>query len=280
MSEISRLAILAPGLLGGSLAKAKKEHAEVRVWGRSAERLALIEKDGYSVVSTNLEDVISEAELIVMAMPIAYMKDMAERLVAAGLKPQQLVTDVGSVKEKVLKDVQPLLGARGFTFIGSHPMAGSEATGYEAASPTLFQDAACIITPDEFTQEAHRARLAHFWQSVGCEVHELDAGEHDRTVSRVSHLPHILSAVCAHVALPTPEIGKYAGNGLRDTSRVASGDPAMWAGITTGNKDALRSQLEEAMSRLKQYQDALDKEEDLRQLFTEDKKARDDVYQI
>lgn len=280
MLNITRLAILAPGLLGGSLAQAKKDTLEVRIWGRNAEKIKPLESEGYALVSTDLSEVISGADLIVLAMPVPYMEEMVAALKEAGLKKEQLITDVGSVKSSVINDLQPLLGAEGYTFIGSHPMAGSEATGYSAASPTLFSDAACILTPDEFTSPENLALLESFWKSVGALTHFLSPEDHDEVISRVSHMPHILAAVCSHVALKPSSNGAYAGNGLKDTSRVASGDPHMWEGIISENKEAILPHLEEAILRLKQYKAAISAEntDELTRLLTEDKVARDGFY--
>lgn len=281
MLEITRLAILAPGLLGGSLAQAKKDTLEVRLWGRNAEKIKPLESEGYAIVSTDLAEVISGADLIVLAMPVPYMKQMVELLKEAGLKKDQLITDVGSVKGCVINELQPLLGAEGYSFIGSHPMAGSEAAGYAAASPTLFQDASCILTPDEYTTPEQLALLENFWQSVGAKTYYLSPEDHDEVISRVSHMPHILAAVCAHVALNPSSNGTYAGNGLKDTSRIASGDPYMWEGIINENKEAILPHLDEAITRLQEYKSAIsgDNTEELTALLSQDKEARDGFYE-
>ena len=277
MKKVSSLAIIGPGLLGGSLALACQDTLDVRVWGRSAEKLAPLEAHNFNLVSQDLGAVISGADLIILAVPVPYMKELAQQLVEAGLTEDQLITDVGSVKAVLTNELQPTLGEKGYAFIGSHPMAGSEEQGFQAARADLFQNAPCIVTPDEFTKEEDLATLLSFWQSLGSHTHILSPEDHDAIISRVSHIPHILSSVCAGVALKDPENAQYAGGGLRDTSRVASGDPQLWTGILRENTEAVLPHLEEAISRLTEYRDALkgNSEEALTELLSEDKDARD-----
>lgn len=277
MREIKSLAILGPGLLGGSLGLATKDSLEVRFWGRNPEKIAPLSDAGFHTVSADLATVIKGADLIILAIPVPYMKDLVQQLVEVGLTKEQLISDVGSVKTSVTEELQPLLGAQGYKFIGSHPMAGSESQGFESARADLFQGAPCILTPDEYSEASDLATLEHFWQSLGTHTHILSPEDHDETVSRVSHIPHILAAVCANVALNNPENAQYAGGGLRDTSRVASGDPRLWSGILSENSEIILSQIDEAINRLTEYRDALSKNDGapLEDLLAEDKVCRD-----
>ena len=144
----------------------------------------------------------------------------------------------------------------------------------------MTQESSCIITPDEYTQPDQLNQLDCFWQSLGSQTFILSPEDHDEVISRVSHMPHILAAICAHVAFDQPSNGNYAGNGLKDTSRIASGDPHMWEGIISENQDAIIPHLEEAISRLVAYKDAITEQnsEGLLSLLKADKNARDSFY--
>ncbi len=276
---IQKIAILGPGLLGGSLGYSCRDRYDVHFWGRSEEKLAPVREQGFRA-TTEVAEVIEGADLIVMAIPVPYMRGMVEQLIEAGLRQDQLVTDVGSVKGSLIHEVQPLLGAQGYSFIGSHPMAGAEKQGFAAASRDLLPGASCIVTPDQYTCEEQLQTLLSFWQELGMQSYELPAEEHDDVIARVSHVPHVLASVCAHVALPQARDGQYAGGGLRDTSRVASGDARLWAGILSENNEAVAGYLEEAIVRLQSYQQAV-KSNDLdaiEALLNEDKERRDAYY--
>ena len=277
---LSRVAIIGPGLLGGSIGLACKDQGyEVSFWGRNEERLTPVREAGFTA-STDLKQVIANADLIILAIPVPYMAQMSEQLIEAGLTKGQLVTDVGSVKHAVVEAVQPVLSTVGYQFIGSHPMAGSEQQGFSAAKASILQEAMCIVTPDSYSELSQLERLRSFWGSLGMKVTELTTEQHDEIVSRVSHVPHLLASVCAHVALPKPGNGQYAGGGLKDTSRVASGDPELWTGIVSENSAEIVTHLGEAIERLQEYQRAISKEdlEGLKELLTQDKLRRDGYY--
>ncbi len=278
-SPYTDIAILGPGLLGGSIGlAAQRQGISAVFWGRSEGKLAPVREAGFRA-STDLASVIQGAQLIIMALPVPYMEAMAHQLISAGLTPEQLVTDVGSVKGTVVQAMRPALQDAGFQFIGSHPMAGSEQQGFTAAREDLLLDAMCILTPQQ-AQPASLAALHAFWLQLGMRTTELAPAAHDEVISRVSHVPHILSAVCAHVALPVAENGACSGGGLRDTSRVAAGDADLWQGILAENATAISAHLQDAISRLQQYQAAISQSDhlELKALLREDKSRRDSYF--
>ena len=140
-------------------------------------------------------------------------------------------------------------------------MAGSEKTGFKAAHPDLFAGAACILTNEHHLAKGVVRQLSQFWEDLGSNVSVMSAQEHDRLVGRISHLPHVLSTICALEALRHPEDGRYSGKGLRDTSRVAAGDPSMWAEILLQNRSQITSPLREAASELLRVADQLENED-------------------
>jgi len=132
-------------------------------------------------------------------------------------------------------------------------MAGSEKAGFEAARAGLYREAACILTPGPRCDEKAVRRLEEFWQALGCRTTQMDAAVHDEIVARISHLPHAAAVLAALAAFrPDPRAARFAAGGLRDTTRIAAGDPDMWCGILLENRDAL-------MPALRDFREALDR---------------------
>lgn len=241
--SFSKIAILGPGLLGGSVGLAAQAMGfEVILWGRNPERVAAAREVGLQA-TTDLGEAVEEADLVIFAVPVGVMEIMA-RKISQHLKSGALVTDVGSVK------ALPHAAAGELRFIGSHPMAGSEQTGVAAARADLFQGAACVLTNEGGLPEEAVTALQKFWESLGCAVHHMSVGAHDRAVARISHLPHAMAVATAAAALKFPDDAHLAAGGFRDTTRVASGDPAMWAEIMMENRDALASALHDAQKEI------------------------------
>ena len=242
-ADFPNITILGGGLLGGSLALAlagpSGAGSIVRLWARKPETAARAIELGIRESTSDLAIAVRSANLLVLAVPVGSMPDLVSRAVDAGLPETCLITDVGSVKRTPHATLAGVLGGSGLEFIGSHPMAGSERTGLVAASADLFQGAACLLTNDGMVAENRAAALERLWQKVGCRTTWMSATAHDELVARISHLPHIVAAAAAHVALQHPSEGRFGGGGLRDTTRVASGNPDMWAEILTENQQAL-----------------------------------------
>ena len=265
VSEIRRIAVLGPGLLGGSVALAvtkRLPECSVVLWGRNEERVDQIRRGGSVEATCDLAQAVSSAELVVLAVPVGAMGPLGKQVLKNGLLPAVCVTDVGSVKSSAHESIGRLVSDHGHSFIGSHPMAGSERSGFAAADPDLFAGAPCILTNDHNRPEEEVQRLATFWKDLGARTAVMKACEHDRLVARISHVPHILSAVCALIALQRPQDGDYAGQGLRDTSRVGGGDPRMWTEILLENREQIADPLRESASALHHLADLLDAEEE------------------
>lgn len=264
---IERLAILGPGLLGGSLAGAVRQKGlarEIRVWARSRAKAAAVvarpwgESDqGWADVATDhVEEAVEGADFIVLATPVGAMPELARRIAdcRTQLAPQVLITDVGSVKGFVATEVAPILEGAGLTFIGSHPMAGGERAGFEAARADLFEGAACVLTP----HAASLPRLRAFWEALGCRLFVMKPQEHDEAVARISHLPHAVASILTLAALAEAEAtAALAGNGLRDSTRIAAGDAALWTEILLENRQPVLSALETMQHQLADFLEAL-----------------------
>ncbi|MES2705769.1 MAG: prephenate dehydrogenase/arogenate dehydrogenase family protein [Verrucomicrobiota bacterium] len=237
------LAVFGPGLLGGSLLLEARARGvrQVRVWGRRETSLQQVrERNLADFSSTDACETAKGADLLILAVPVGAMAGLAGEICRASLPPEAVVTDVGSVKAAVLAGAGEVCRQAGIAFVGSHPMAGAETPGLDAARAGLFEKAACLLTPDSATDPAALEKVDCFWQAIGCRTSRLDAHRHDEVVARISHLPH-LSAVAATLAAfrPDASMAQFAAGGLRDTTRVASGLPSMWREILMENRTAI-----------------------------------------
>ena len=250
---LAQLTILAPGLLGGSVARAARARSLARrivIWARRPEvRLQLRAQPWCDAVADTPEEAVQEASLVVLAAPVDKIPELA-RTIAPSLPVGATVTDVGSVKGEIVRLCSAALRA-GTHFVGAHPMAGSEKTGWEHGTATLFEGRTCFVTPTATTAAPAADTVARFWHDLGMEVVTVDADRHDEIVAHISHLPQVLaSTLCAFLATKDPAWRLYAGGGLRDTTRIAGGDPVMWRAILEHNR-------EEILRALRQYQDEL-----------------------
>lgn len=252
-ADFSNITILGGGLLGGSLALALAQlpsSPQVRMWARREETVNHARELGISGATDNLAEAVAGADLAVLCVPVGSMPALVSAAIQAGLPSGCVVTDVGSVKRAPHLAIPPLLAGSGTVFIGSHPMAGSERTGLAAVASHLFRNAACLLTNDENANPAQCAALERFWQCVGCRTSWMSAAVHDELVARISHVPHLVAAGAARVCLKDQSEGRFAGGGLRDTTRVASGNAEMWAEIVTENREAIIEPLREMLTDL------------------------------
>ncbi len=245
--DFKKVAILGGGLLGGSLALALQERFSglpVSLWSRRQENADAARQRGIAGATGDMAEAVAGADLVILSTPVGAMASVLLAAQEAGLSRLALVTDVGSVKAKVHEALRDFMARTGGKFIGSHPMAGSEQTGVGAADAALFQGAACFLTDDDAVGEPCFGSLRAFWEALGCRVYPSSGAIHDRIVANISHFPHMMAAATAKAAL-VRSYGPFMGGGLRDTTRVAGGDPDMWAEIAMENRDALA----EAMTR-------------------------------
>jgi prephenate dehydrogenase len=202
-----------------------------------------------------------DADLVVLCLPLSQMRPVVERMLPA-LKRGAIVTDVGSVKAGVVRELESLVAKAGAHFVGSHPMAGAEKTGVAAARTDLFEKTVCVVTPTKKTNRAALKKVKQFWSAIGSRVLELKPEIHDALVSRSSHLPHIIAATLAsHVlnpAHPKPQAALCA-NGFRDTTRIASGSPEMWRDIALANRRNLAKSLVAFVTDLQKFRRVLKK---------------------
>lgn len=258
-----KVAIIGVGLLGGSLGLAVKQRklaAAVAGYVRRAESVRECEKVGVAdVVATDLHAAVKDADLIVLCTPLARMRELTEQMLPA-LKPGAIITDVGSVKGSVVRELEPLCSnAKGY-FIGSHPMCGGEKMGVSAARVDLFNNAICVVTPTPQSDKKAFKAVEEFWHALGMKLLKLSPDSHDELVSRSSHLPHVVAAELANYVLSPvhpKEQATLCANGFRDTTRIAAGSPEMWRDIAMSNRKNLAQVLGVFIEDLQEFQRAL-----------------------
>ena len=255
-SKIQNAVIIGIGMMGGSLALALRERGLAsRIIGidRSETALNLALKSGaIDAGTTDLTSGVRDADVIVFATPVPLLPAQLE-IVAPCVRPDALITDIGSVKGRIVAAGQRLFGPR---FVGGHPMAGSERSGFGAAKADLFEGAAWAIVraaPFDLETDEPARRLAAFVSALGANPIAMDAERHDRIVALVSHLPHLLSFAFANSVKDSPDselARRMAGGSYRDMMRVSAADPELWRGIFHENRAALRNALTEWEARL------------------------------
>ncbi|MHB1305637.1 MAG: prephenate dehydrogenase [Limisphaerales bacterium] len=260
-----KLALIGVGLLGGSLGLAvKQRRLAARVEGyvrRESSVAECLAAGAVDQASTDLAAVIAEADLVVLCTPIGQMGSLA-RSFSSKLAPGALVTDVGSVKETVVRELEPLIAAAGGLFVGSHPMAGAEKMGVSHARADLFAGAVCVVTPTAQTPPAALEAVENLWRGVGGRVLRLSPEAHDVRVARSSHLPQALAATLANLVLDEihgPEQARLCAGGFRDGTRIASGSPEMWRDIMLSNREPLLRALGEYAERIEELRRAVER---------------------
>lgn len=247
------LAILAPGLLGGSVAMAARHYGaagRITLWARRPEvRLKLRGQPWCDATADTPEEAVREAKIVVVCAPVDQIVPLV-RQIAPVLSADAIVTDVGSVKAEICRQAVAALGGRA-RFVGSHPMAGSEKTGWVHGRADLFARRVTFVTPLEETDRDALQRIAAFWTALESEVVTVAPDAHDEIVAHISHLPQILaSTLCAALGKRDASWRNFSGGGLRDTTRIAGGDPKLWKTILEQNRD-------EVLRALRHYQDEL-----------------------
>ncbi len=258
---IETLVVLAPGLLGASVARAARARGvaeRIVIWARRPEvRVALVDQPWCDEVADSPEAAVAEAGMVVVASPVTRIPALVQRI-AQDLPEHAIVTDVGSVKAEICREARTSLADTAATFVGSHPMAGSALTGWENADPELFEGRTCFVTPQEADQTTAVETVVRFWRDLGSEVVTTTADQHDEIVAHISHLPQIVATNLGTLLGARPSQWSHlAGNGLKDTTRIAASDATMWIEILEQNRDEILRALKGFEDDLHHFRSAL-----------------------
>jgi len=244
---IESVTIVGMGLMGGSLGLAlRARKVAVRGYARRAEARQQALAGGFvDTVHDSASAAVAGADLVVLCTPVLTMPALA-RDIRDALKPGCIVTDVGSTKQWLAGELQSALAGSGAVYVGSHPMAGSEKVGMEAARADLYEKACVLVTfGDDAPGIASAEVLRGFWESVGAAVTFMTPEAHDRLIARTSHLPHLMAALLvAAVGRGGNWVFPFCGPGFRDTTRIAAGSEDVWHDIVKSNAAAIRDELD------------------------------------
>jgi cyclohexadieny/prephenate dehydrogenase len=244
--QFKKLALIGFGLIGGSIARAARAQGlvgEIVTTARSEKTRARVKELGIvdAVVETNAE-AVRDADLVILCIPVGACGEVT-RDIAADLKAGAIVSDVGSVKGAVVKDMAPHLPG-GVHFVPAHPVAGTEHSGPDSGFAELFINRWCILTPPEGTDPGAVKRLGAFWAALGAKVETMTPDHHDLVLAITSHLPHLIAYTIVGTAdelgqVTESEIMKFSAGGFRDFTRIAASDPTMWRDVFLNNRDAV-----------------------------------------
>lgn len=245
MLPFARVAIIGMGLIGSSLARAVREAMPTVQLTVSDASPVVRERVTELGIADDVADgagaAVVDADLVILCVPVGAMADVAAEI-APELAPDTVVSDVGSVKESVLKVLAAALP--GVHVIPAHPVAGTERSGPDAGFASLFKGRWCIITPPPRADEIMLGRLSEFWRRLGAKVDLMDAPHHDRVLAVTSHLPHLIAYSIVGTAsdleqVTKAEVIKYSAGGFRDFTRIAASDPVMWRDVFLNNREAV-----------------------------------------
>jgi prephenate dehydrogenase len=267
------LAVVGVGLLGGSVALAAKRYGTIRRVigvGRNAARLMQAQAAGViDETAADLRNAASRADLLVFATPVQLIVP-GVREAAKAARSGTVITDVGSTKARICRELSSGL-PDGVTFVGSHPLAGSEKQGWEHARADLFDGRVCVVTSSE------KVCLTDFWRAIGMTVIEMSPEAHDRALAQTSHVPHAIASALARTL--ADENRPLAATGFADSTRIAAGDPNVWVPILLDNADAVLMSLDVFSAELSALREALARRDatKIRELWERGKTVREAI---
>jgi cyclohexadieny/prephenate dehydrogenase len=245
-----RVALIGLGLIGSSLSHVMRRERLTRHIAGHARSAATLAQAGALGLADSLHSTaaaaVRDADLVILCVPVGALGAVAQEI-GPQLKPGAILTDVGSVKGAVIRDVRPHV-PEGVHFIPGHPIAGTEQSGPASGFAELFQNRWCILTPLPDSAAAMVKRLEAFWQACGSNVEIMEPEHHDLVLAITSHLPHLIAyntvATAADLEKVTnSEVIKYSAGGFRDFTRIAASDPVMWRDVFLNNRDAVLEML-------------------------------------
>ena len=249
-THFRKLALVGIGLIGSSIALAARRQGLVDVISIATRRQETLDEardlNLGDIYTLDAAEAVRGADLVILCAPVgAY--DALARIIGPALETGAILSDVGSVKEHVVKVVGPHVPA-GVHFIPGHPIAGTEHSGPSAGFPELFAGRWCVLTPGPEVPADKTAKLTSFWEAMGSQVETMDAAHHDMVLAITSHIPHlvaynIVGTVADLEAATQSEVIKFSASGFRDFTRIAASDPVMWRDVFLTNRDAVLEML-------------------------------------
>jgi prephenate dehydrogenase len=282
---INRLAVIGVGLIGGSFALALRSAGVVgRVIGIDTDVDNLARALSLGIVDEIAVDAlqgVSKADAVFISVPVCAIASVVKNISVA-LPEGCVVTDGGSVKADVVSQCHDLMPP-GCSFVGGHPIAGTENSGATAAFSGLFRGKRCVLTPQRGTDKSALETVMKLWTAAGAEVCCMEPGHHDRIFAEISHLPHAVAYALVH-AVGTADVEgenvlSYTAGGFRDFTRIASSDPVMWRDIALMNRNSLLASIDGFSASLAELRRRIenDDEEGLTEFFTTAKRFRDGI---
>jgi prephenate dehydrogenase len=268
IKPFEQVSIIGVGLLGGSLAKVMRELRLAKsIVGYGRNKTNLNEAKNLNIIdeaAQNIQSAVKNADLIIFCSPIQTIKELAMEI-SPHIKPGCLVTDVSSTKEIIVLEMEKLM-PKDASFVGAHPIAGSEMSGFRVSTNTLYDGARCIITPTNKTDPSALKRIIELWETIGAKVSIMGAKDHDFIFGAISHLPHVLIFALMNTlgdlkSENHDKIISFAGAGLRDISRIAGSDPVMWRDICISNKDSILYCIDRFQEKLNHLRSDIEKED-------------------
>ncbi|GJQ23527.1 hypothetical protein BIY37_03230 [Candidatus Brocadia sapporoensis] len=277
--QFGTVCIIGPGLIGGSIGLGLKKRnlakTVIGVGHRAASIDSALKMQAIDRGVLNMETAIHDADIVILATAVDKIIDMAKRVIPR-MKRNAILTDVGSTKNYIIQQITQNI-RKDIAFVGAHPIAGSEQRGVEFASPDLFEGCNCIITPLNKDSKGLET-ISSLWQLLGAKIICLTPEQHDEILANVSHLPHLIASCLINSI--KQEYLVYGASGLRDTTRVASGDAELWVNIFDHNRDNLIRSIDHFMAELAGLKSELLKKNDalLFEWLKKAKASRDKVF--
>ena len=282
----NKVCIIGCGLIGSSLARAiKKNNLSNKIVSSNrseATNRRVIELRIVDDSSTNTKKMVKDSDLVIIATPLSSYESVILKI-KDSLKNGSILTDVGSVKEKIINLVEKFV-PMDVSWIPSHPIAGTEESGPNAGFAELFNNRWCIITPSEKAKKQDIKILEEFWKKIGSKVDIMDVKQHDYILSITSHIPHLIAYNIVNTSMSIQNeknttIVKYSAGGLRDFTRIAASNPIMWRDIFIQNKKNTSKMINKFIKNLEDLKVAIENEDGkkLEEIFTKTKKIRKEI---
>ena len=283
-----KVCIIGCGLIGSSIARAiKKKKLSNQIVSSNRSEITnkrVIKLNIVDDSSADIKKMVRESDLVIIATPLSSYKDVIFKI-KNSLKNGAILTDVGSVKKKVISLIEKNI-PKNISWISSHPIAGTEESGPDSGFADLFKNRWCILTPSNQTKDKDIKLLKLFWKKIGSRVDIMDAKQHDYILSITSHIPHLIAYNIVHTTLnikkkKNRDIIKYSAGGLRDFTRIAASNPIMWRDIFVQNRENMSKMIDKFIENLKDLKKAIKNknEKKLEKIFTKTKKIRKEIIE-